>query len=143
MAPDIIQMQNRSFIATMIIDGEKMPAFSGNTLMMPKSQDSHVPAIIEHARANFTKPREEVEAMIRANAETTPLQKGQVAAPVQQVQQPQNAPLGPVQPGNPAASLLGLTGVAPATNNNQNGEEPKKKRKRIRSRRKKNNDNQA
>jgi Type IV secretion-system coupling protein DNA-binding domain len=90
MAPDIIQMQNRSFIATMIINGEKMPAFSGNTLVMPKSNDSHVDKIIANARENFTRTRAEVEDMIRASAETTPLQKGQTApAPGSQQQNQQ------------------------------------------------------
>jgi hypothetical protein len=129
MAPDIIQMQNRSFIATMIIDGEKMPAFSGNTLMMPKSNDSHVDKIIINARAHFTKPKKDVEDMIRANSDTTPLLKGQVA-PAQGVQgqgqsaqgqnqqtQPGNQsqqhhnPTGPINHSSPGGALVGLAGV--------------------------------
>lgn len=151
LAADIIQMQNQSFIASMIIDGEKMPAFSGNSLKMPKSQDSHIPEIIENARAHFTKPRAEVEAVIQANSDTTPLQKGQTA-PLQPQQQAVQ-PTGHVQPHNPAGSLLGLSGVDVATNDPTQKHGPlqsvvdavtgKKKRKRTRSRRKKNESNDS
>lgn len=140
MAPDIIQMQNRSFIATMIINGEKMPAFSANTLVMPKSQDSHIPEIIDNARAHFTRPREEVEDMIRKGAESTPLSKGQEPpSQIEQVSKPyQHSDI------SVGGGILGATGVdfaAQTTQNAQPGqtdgsEEPKKK-KRTRSRRKK------
>ena len=140
MAPDIIQMQNQNFIATMIINGEKMPAFSGRTLMMPKSQDSHIPEIIDNARAHFTKPRQEVEDMIRRGAETIPLLKGQTPDPIATVSSKtmQHSDI------SVGGGILGATGVdytAQTTQNSQTGqtegsEEPKKK-KRTRSRRKK------
>ena len=148
LAPDIIQMQNQNFITSMIIDGEKMPAFSASSLKMPKSQDSHIPEIIENARAHFTRPRAEVEDMIRINAESTPLLKGQTA-PVNHVSPNQTTQMSSqAQSANPAGSLLGLSGVnigqptqndPQSTQNGDNGQEPKKKRKRTRSRRKNNN----
>jgi hypothetical protein len=136
MAPDIIQMQNRSFIATMIINGEKMPAFSGNTLAMPKSQEVHTPEIIEYARQKFTRPRSDVEDMIRRASESTPLIKGQ-APPAA----PQPAPHSDISVGG---GILGATGIDLVGQNTQiasnahpePSEEPKKK-KRTRSRRKK------
>jgi hypothetical protein len=134
LAGDIIQMQNRSFIATMIINGEKAPAFSGNTLVMPKSQLDLTPEIINYARDSFTLPREEVEAMIQAASDTTPLAKGET--PPEPATSANNA-LQDAQ--NPAGGLLGLSGVSTTTP----GEEPKKKRKRTRSRRKKKNQDQA
>jgi hypothetical protein len=145
LAADIIQMQNQNFVTTMIINGEKMPAFSGRTLMMPKSQDSHIPEIIENARLHFTRPRAEVEAVIQANSDTTPLQKGQIAAPV--AQQPIASTNSHLQPQNPAGSLLGLSGVAPVALDTpqiqtDGADGQKKKRKRTRSRRKKNNSDQ-
>ena len=134
-------MQNRSFIATMIINGEKMPAFSGNTLVMPKSQEVHTAEIIEYARANFTRPRAEVEDVIRKAAESTPLAKGQTPAPTAQPQPHSDISVG--------GGILGASGVNVSHNTalDQNthpgpSEEPKKK-KRTRSRRKKkNNDDQ-
>lgn len=139
MAADIIQMQNRSFIATMIIDGEKAPAFSGNTLVMPKSQLDLTPEIINFARENFTKPREDVELMIQTASEQTPLAKGETPV-TPNVQSTPN----PLQTAhNPAGGVLGLSGVSNAISQVQSGEEPKKKRKRTRSRRKKKNDQPA
>jgi hypothetical protein len=139
LAADIIQMQNQNFITSMIIDGEKMPAFSGNSLKMPKSQDSHIPEIIENARLHFTRPRADVEAVIQANSTTTPLLKGQVAPqPTQQPVQPHNIQQ---QSHNPAASLLGLSGITqvlPTYSEQQlENDGQKKKRKRTRSRRNK------
>ena len=141
MAPDIIQMQNRSFIATMIINGEKMPAFSANTLVMPKSQEVHTPEIIEYARQKFTRPRADVEEVIRKSAESTPLPKGQTPPPA-----PQPTPHSDISVGG---GILGATGIDLAGQNPQTtpnvrpeaSEEPKKK-KRTRSRRKKKSSDQ-
>jgi hypothetical protein len=132
LAPDIIQMQNRSFIATMIIDGEKAPAFSGNTLVMPKSQDNHTPEIIAHARQYFTKPREDVEAIIKLAAESTPLQKGQTppTAPTPTTTTAQHSDQ------SVGSGILGMSGVAvdtptiPATTEEQGDGKKKRKRRR-------------
>ena len=61
---DILQMSNRSFVASMMINGEKNPAFSGTTLKLPPSQVDYLPQIIENTRQKFAKPREEIEKMI-------------------------------------------------------------------------------
>jgi len=135
MAQDIIQMQNRSFIATMIIDGEKMPAFSAIALVMPKSQNDLTAQIIEHTRRFHTRPRQDVEDMIRAASETTPNAKGVtpfevVSRTAPSLQAQQIAPIQSDKPAqthhNPAGGVLSLVG----------GFLPKKK-KRTRSRRKK------
>ena len=130
MAGDIIQMQNRNFVATMIINGEKAPAFSGTTLVMPKSQNDLTAEIVSLNRQNFTASREEVEAYIRTSSETTPLAKGLTS-----VNQPDVVTSG--QTTNPASSLLGLTGIKVESDTDQ-----PKKRKRKRSRKKKNQENQ-
>ncbi len=62
---DLIQMNNRHFVISMIINGEKSPAFSATTLSLPKTPKDNFAAIIEHSRANYTRPREVVEAEIR------------------------------------------------------------------------------
>ncbi|MCL1929733.1 type IV secretion system DNA-binding domain-containing protein [Candidatus Saccharibacteria bacterium] len=62
--PDIISMNNRHFVVNMIIDGEKTQPFSGVTLALPPRQDSHIDAITEHTRDNYSKPRLVVEQEI-------------------------------------------------------------------------------
>lgn len=53
----------------MIINGEKVPAFSATTLSIPASPGDHIDAIIAHSREYFARPRLEVEAEIRATIE--------------------------------------------------------------------------
>lgn len=138
MAADIIQMQNRSFIATMIINGEKAPAFSGNTLAMPKSQADHTALIIEHTRSSFTTPRHEVEAMIRSVSETPAVPKGSETRPTPLTApgQTRNESVTVTTPKTPGSGLLGLSGLFGGQQRDADGQ-PSKKKKRTRSRRKK------
>ena len=66
---DIIQLNNRHFVISMIINGEKVPAFSATTLSIPDSPKDNIDAIIAHSREYFARPRMEVEAEIRATIE--------------------------------------------------------------------------
>ena len=66
---DLIQMNNRHFVISMIINGEKAPAFSATTLNIPKAPADNLNAIIESSRNLYSKPRADVEAEIRANIE--------------------------------------------------------------------------
>ena len=68
-ASDIIQLNNRHFVISMIINGEKVPAFSATTLSIPSSPNDNIDAIIANSRDNFARPRLEVEAEIRATIE--------------------------------------------------------------------------
>ncbi|MBR3253635.1 type IV secretion system DNA-binding domain-containing protein [Candidatus Saccharibacteria bacterium] len=68
-AGDLLQLNNRHFVISMIINGEKVPAFSATTLSIPASPNNNFDAIIEHSRANFARPRAEVEAEIRETIE--------------------------------------------------------------------------
>lgn len=131
MSTDIIQMQNRSFVTTMIIDGEKAPAFSANTLMMPKSEINLTADIIQHSR-QFVSTRQEVEAAIRHVAETPARPKGYVET---QPQPSQTSNTPHLQGSTPAEAILSASGVQPnsqtITSSEEQGE-PKKKRKRRR-----------
>src|SRR5690606_11109258 len=49
-AMDLLQMHNRHFIVSMVIKGEKAPAFSATTLTLPPAQTDNMPAIVEHTR---------------------------------------------------------------------------------------------
>lgn len=61
---DILNLANRSFVASMMIDGEKNPAFSGTTLKLPPAQSDYLAEIIANTREKYAKPRAEVEHMI-------------------------------------------------------------------------------
>ncbi|MCL2037619.1 type IV secretion system DNA-binding domain-containing protein [Candidatus Saccharibacteria bacterium] len=65
-ALDILQMNNRAFVCSMMISGEKNPAFSGTTLKLPPAQVDYLQQIIENTRHNFSRPRQEVEEKIAA-----------------------------------------------------------------------------
>ncbi len=62
---DLIQLHNRHFVATMTIDGEKAPAFSATTLNIPPSQQDFSHQIIEHSRKMYSRPKAEIEDLIR------------------------------------------------------------------------------
>lgn len=66
MPEDIMQMHNRHFIISMVIKGEKVPAFSATTLTIPPSQTDFSPQIIQNTRTRYAVPREEVEANVQA-----------------------------------------------------------------------------
>lgn len=61
---DLLQMANRNFIINMVINGEKVPAFSARTLQLPPAQADNSAAIIENTRTIYGKTRAEVEAAI-------------------------------------------------------------------------------
>ena len=66
---DIIQLGNRNFVISMIINGEKVPAFSASTLSIPDTPQDNFDAIVAHSREYYARPRLEVEAEIRATIE--------------------------------------------------------------------------
>ena len=66
---DIIQLNNRHFIISMIINGEKVPAFSATTLSIPQTPQDNFDAIVAHSRANYARPRADVENDIRETIE--------------------------------------------------------------------------
>lgn len=66
---DIIQLNNRHFVISMIINGEKVPAFSATTLSIPETPKDNFEAIVAHSRENYARPRLEVEEEIRETIE--------------------------------------------------------------------------
>ncbi len=66
---DIIQLNNRHFIISMIINGEKVPAFSATTLSIPKTPQDNFDAIVAQSRASYARPRADVEKEIRDTIE--------------------------------------------------------------------------
>ncbi len=68
-ASDLIQMSNRNFIISMIVNGEKAPAFSASTLAIPATPKDNTAAIIEYSRSHFARARAEIEEEIRSTIE--------------------------------------------------------------------------
>lgn len=66
---DLIQMSNRHFVISMIINGEKAPAFSATTLSLPTTPQDNFDQIVESSRRHFSRPRTEVEEEIRQTIE--------------------------------------------------------------------------
>ena len=64
-AQDIIQLANRSFVATMTIKGEKVPPFSGRTLDIPSGHTDNTQAIIELSRQRYAMEKAMIEQMMR------------------------------------------------------------------------------
>lgn len=139
---DLLQMNNRHFIISMVIKGEKMPAFSATTLALPDAQVDYSAHIIENTRHTYGRPYAEVKAEIQALMTPADKQIPQEAAsradkpadkrPERKADKPrlEAAPA-------PVAALPPTTEAAPVT-------DASKKRKRSRSRKKKTGtDNQA
>ncbi len=68
-AQDLIQMNNRNFVISMIINGEKVPAFSATTLSLPTTPKDNFDQIVASSRQGYARPRSEVEAEIRETIE--------------------------------------------------------------------------
>ncbi len=66
---DLIQMNNRNFVISMIINGEKVPAFSATTLSLPTTPQDNFDRIVESSRKNYARDRSVVEAEIRETIE--------------------------------------------------------------------------
>ena len=68
-AQDLLQMNNRNFVISMIINGEKVPAFSATTLSLPTSPQDNFDRIIEASRQGYARPRAAIEEEIRTTIE--------------------------------------------------------------------------
>jgi len=74
---DIMQMHNRHFIISMVIKGEKVPAFSATTLTIPPAQTDFSPQVIQNTRSLYAVPREQIEARIQSKNSNAPAQAPQ------------------------------------------------------------------
>lgn len=139
-AGDLLQMHNRHFIINMVIKGEKAPAFSATTLMLPTAQADYTQYIIEHSRRLYARSREEVQAEIQAiiappanllpksatQQKQWPISQGAKPAAIKQPQQP--------QPKLPEPAKAALPQATPSSPANPDGTQPGQGKKRSRSR---------
>ncbi|MBR5621191.1 TraM recognition domain-containing protein, partial [Candidatus Saccharibacteria bacterium] len=75
---DLLQMNNRNFVISMIINGEKVPAFSATTLSIPATPKDNFDAIVASSREKYSRPRAEVEAEIRETIEQSEKYKSEL-----------------------------------------------------------------
>ena len=139
---DLVQQHSRFFIATMMISGEKAPAFSAKTLNIPNPPTNFSEQIIEQTRQRYTQPKDIVAKLIMKSSglDTTagaaPPTNGNPDRPKAQAQvnkierivaeAPAKPKLPPKSIGKVAAGLL-----QPVINANQtNDEAPRPKRRR-------------
>lgn len=110
---DLMQMHNRHFIISMVIKGEKVPAFSATTLTLPPAQTDYTPQIIQNSRQLYATPRQVIEDKIQlAMGKKNP----QPAAPAPQSQSLQK--LHPVPPSATPVQQSGGGGHNSDSNNN-------------------------
>jgi hypothetical protein len=158
-APDLIQQPSRYFITSMMINGEKAPAFSAKTLNLPSPPRDSTAQIIELTRQRYTSPRLEVVARIREatgiGAEAPqqgqpapkpqPFVKPKVQAQLNQLdeikkEEDSNAAVStsakkPVHLGKFATNFLNnIPNEPPTERNSTDSDEPAKKKRRRRRR---------
>ena len=91
---DIMEMANRHFIISMVIKGEKVPAFSATTLTLPPAQTDFSAQIVEWSRLHNARPRAEVEeeiAGVVAGGTLAPQAAAAAPQPAQPKAEPQSA----------------------------------------------------
>ena len=65
---NVIQQHSLFFVISMMIGGEKAPAFSAKTLNLPQPPDDNSTQIIELTRQRYSRNKTEVEARVRETA---------------------------------------------------------------------------
>ena len=78
-AADLLQLNNRHFVISMIINGEKVPAFSATTLSIPDTPADNFDQIVAYSREFYARPRMEVEREIRETIEQSEKYKKELA----------------------------------------------------------------
>ncbi|MBQ6127320.1 type IV secretion system DNA-binding domain-containing protein [Candidatus Saccharibacteria bacterium] len=95
-AQDLLSLNNRNFVISMIINGEKVPAFSATTLSIPTTPKDNFDAIIASSREKYSRPRAVVEAEIKETIEQSEKYKkelsdsGRAAGEIGAMMNPQN-----------------------------------------------------
>lgn len=148
---DLLAMNNRHFVISMVIKGEKVPAFSATTLTIPPNQTNFIQDIIHNTRASYGRPRDEVEAeiqklMYRALPQQAQSNKQQPSAKPAAPRPPQPKPAHQPahSPDTQHGTSVGTPADAPAMTGGETereGSGRKRKRSRSRSRNKQRTEN--
>ena len=92
----MLSLNNRNFVISMIINGEKVPAFSATTLSIPTTPQDNFDAIVASSREKYSRPRAVVEAEIKETIEQSEKYKkelsdsGRAAGEIGAMMNPQN-----------------------------------------------------
>jgi hypothetical protein len=78
-AANLIQQHSRFFIISMMIDGEKAPAFSAKTLNLPEPPDDNTDQIIAETRQRYSRDRLEVELEVHEASGLSNMDNNQTA----------------------------------------------------------------
>jgi hypothetical protein len=127
---DLIHMNNRNFVISMTIEGEKVQAFSATSLNLPPQTTDYTATIIERSRAQYASSRDVVERYVKERYLLT-IPQNNLPKPAQPARLPEPAP--PKLPATPAGLVTShaVTVDIPAE------DATKRKRKRTRSRKRK------
>ncbi len=136
---DMVHMNNRHFAVSMTIGGEKMQAFSAVSLNLPPFQQDYTAQIVEHSRATYSRPRQQVEGYIaeryglQGSVVTTPPVAARPLASATLPPEPEQKPAAQPRSGGQAAAeqVLAASELVMTTDSSV-----KPKRKRVRKRKK-------
>jgi hypothetical protein len=144
---DLMTLHNRNFVATMTINGEKSPPFSGRTLNQPPRGTDFTAGIVAYSRQQYARNRTEVELRIQAAMAS----KNSFQSPYNNAKAPQKPPATPTvlseQPQTPPTRRIRpMKAAINAVKQKKGSRAPEvaqgtpNKRRRTRTRRKKTND---
>lgn len=133
---DLVHMHNLNFAISMIIEGEKMPAFSATSLMLPEMGQDFTGAIIANSREQYAVGRSGIETIMNDRFMTP---NRNATAQSAQSQKPKQ-PTSPQEVAKQIFKLASSEDEPEAMSNeikSEQGATQKTKRKRTRSRHKK------
>ena len=79
-AANLIQQHSRFFVISMMIGGEKAPAFSAKTLNLPQPPDDNSAQIVAQTREHYGRDKHEVEKLVRDASGLPDIKKEQAVA---------------------------------------------------------------
>jgi hypothetical protein len=138
---DIVHLHNLHFAISMIIEGEKVPAFSAKSLRLPDFGQNFTAQIVANSREQYAVGRAGIESFMN-DRYVTPSREATTHNPQPRRVTPhqpkkQELPKEPVSPEEVAKQIFKLASSDESEAPAKSTEAPKPKRKRTRSRRKK------
>lgn len=151
-ANDLVHTNNRHFVVSMTISGEKTPAFSAISLNLPPYGEDYSQSIIDYSRSRYSSTREYVEKYVSERYLDPSKQEQEKALPIEakkpiaQIKEkkaqvgsspkPIKQSFGPISIGRTATEHEAVAAPSHAQPKTEDTEAPKKKRKRTRKRKK-------
>jgi hypothetical protein len=105
---DLVHMHNRHFAISMVIEGEKVPAFSAISLNLPPFTVDYSSQIIAHSRSMYSQSRDYIERYVSERYQLTESVTGK------QIEQRPAKPKQPAQPKAIAAEPVSTPAHVPA-----------------------------